>query len=710
MKIQTKLLLLLLAVGVVPMLAIVLLTRLSIRNMSTQIAAQIETQIQDNSIRRLQTDAHNFKEVIQTAAASARLALEMQGQQVEQLLAQPADENFIYSSEMPFGSDMNPDKELVNLANLQSVFYPEEIDFFCQGVFLTKNVTPQMVHDDLSRLQKMTGTYEHLYQSNRGRTLWHYTTLENGLHTNYPGGGSLPSADVYDPRTRPWYSEAKNKPGDIIANVTKDASTGKIILTFSKAIHRPDGRFAGVTAIDKTIEDIFKGFKLPRNFKKESYLIIAGFGNPGQTNPVESSKLKLWLANKTETDTISWKHEPDFPELTSTDSPVYQAMLADTRAGRPGHQIMEFEGEQCIWIYSDHLGISKVILFIIVPYDTVLSMTSETQQTILGESTRQLQLGGFLILTIIALAIILSYIRARKFTTPINQLASVADKLADGDFGAQAQIKTGDEIQRLAEVFNEIGPKLDEHQKTQRSLALARAIQQNLLPKSAPKLSNFDIAGKCRYCDETGGDYFDFIPLKHDNTESLGIVLGDVTGHGVGAALLMASGRSILRNASNHFNGNLADLMTEFNNQLSEDTGDDKFMTLFYGALCDQTRQLTWASGGHDPAIWYQHKEASFEELPNTGPLTGFMKDLPFTQAGPVTLESGDILLVGTDGIWEAENTEGVPYGKDRLHDMIARNAEYTADQIATTIIESVEAFTAPQPPADDITLIIIKA
>jgi sigma-B regulation protein RsbU (phosphoserine phosphatase) len=190
----------------------------------------------------------------------------------------------------------------------------------------------------------------------------------------------------------------------------------------------------------------------------------------------------------------------------------------------------------------------------------------------------------------------------------------------------------------------------------------------------------------------------------------VGIVLGDVTGHGVGAALLMASARSILRNASLHFTGDLAELMTQFNDQLSEDTGDDKFMTLFYGALDNKNRTLTWASGGHDPALWYHEELNTFEELPNTGPLTGYMKDMPYEQAGPVTLKVGDVLLVGTDGIWEAENTDGRPYGKERLHELIQTHKDHSSQQIVDMIIKSVEDFCAPVAPTDDVTLIVIKS
>ena len=151
-------------------------------------------------------------------------------------------------------------------------------------------------------------------------------------------------------------------------------------------------------------------------------------------------------------------------------------------------------------------------------------------------------------------------------------------------------------------------------------------------------------------------------------------------------------------------------LMVEFNNQLSEATGDDKFITLFYGVLDDEKQSMFWASGGHDPAIWYHQKEDTFEELPNTGMLMGVFKDMAYEQAGPIVFETGDILIVGTDGIWEAQNPEGESYGKDRLRNLIKRHAKNSANHIASSIVSSVELFTVPDRPTDDVTLIVVKA
>jgi sigma-B regulation protein RsbU (phosphoserine phosphatase) len=489
-------------------------------------------------------------------------------------------------------------------------------------------------------------------------------------------------------------------------SISVDVATQKLVLTVSAPVFRPDRLFAGVTAIDMTMDNMFSGLKIPPALEDKAELFLVSLGNP-EAEIID--ELAVLMHNRDTDDFGNWRAKVQIPKLLSADTDAFGKMIEDLKAEKSGLRIMEYNGKEAIWVHSGRIG-RKAALVMIVPYDVVLRLAEQTQATLLDENIKHLRRAGFLIFAIVAVAAILSFFQAKKFTMPINQLAIAANTLAEGDFSARADIHTGDELQRLAEVFNDLGPKLHEHEKTQRSLALARAIQQNLLPQQAPEIEGFQIAGRCRYCDETGGDYFDFIHLPDSEKSRVGIVLGDVTGHGVGAALLMASARSILRNASLHFSGDLAELMSQFNDQLSEDTGDDKFMTLFYGALDSESRSLTWASGGHDPALWYHREQDAFEELPNTGPLTGYMKNMNYEQAGPITLEAGDILLVGTDGIWEAEDPSGQPYGKERLFEMIRTHTESSAEQMVDAVIVSVEAFSAPVPPSDDVTLIIIKA
>ena len=315
-----------------------------------------------------------------------------------------------------------------------------------------------------------------------------------------------------------------------------------------------------------------------------------------------------------------------------------------------------------------------------------------------------------LIALVIIGIIFISLRRAKKFTRPIKELADAGKKLGEGDFEARVEIKTDDEIQQLGEVFNQIGPKLDEHQKMRQSLELARTIQQRLLPKSAPHLQNFDVAGMCKYSDETGGDYYDFISLDETGPGKVSVILGDVTGHGIGAALLMASARSMLRNNLRHYSYDLSKVLFEFNNELTRDTDPDKFITLFLGIVDDQNRQINWTLGGHDPALWYQPDADKFDELSSVGVPIGFVPDMTFEEAGPVTLSSGDVVVIGTDGIWEASNETGEMFGKKRLMNVIKNHSGKSAEEICQEIIQAVLEFCKSHHQEDDITVVVVKA
>jgi len=709
MKIRHKLLILLLTVSLLPVLITVLLTRFSIRRLSSQIAGDIETKQFRDAAEGIKILIHNYREAVMGSNNSLQLALQLQAQQAEQRLANSVPKVSVPEIDSQFG--FNPELPIPIERWLKEHPFSDSVSFQHQRLFLVDGTKPKAVQRDLGRLSTMTDVYHGLYEANRGRTLWHYTSLDNGLHTSYPGRETEALPNGYDPRERPWYILAKeSQDRQITASIIVDAVTGEPVLTLSKPVYYPNGKFAGVTAIDRQMKDYFDGLKTPAALQKNAKLYLVGLGQPGEA--IQDNLVVYWN-NQAKQDqasgNVDWQDTIVLQSLTSSDQETLTKMVEDIKADKAGIQTMEYKGKKAIWAYSRRIG-RKATLIMIVPFDLVRQLADQTQTKLVDEYLNQIRRAGLLILAVVVIAAALSYIRAGKFTRPINQLAAAANTLAAGDFSAKADIQTGDELQRLAEVFNDLGPKLAEHEKTQRSLALARAIQQNLLPQQAPEIDGFQIAGRCRYCDETGGDYFDFIHLPGSEKQKVGIILGDVTGHGVGAALLMASARSILRNASLHFTGDLAALMTQFNDQLSEDTGDDKFMTLFYGALDNSDRTLTWASGGHDPAIWYHQNSDTFKELPNTGPLTGYMKDMPYEQAGPVTLETGDILLVGTDGIWEAEDPAGQPYGKERLHELIRMSKDYSAEKIVDKVIESVEAFSDPLPPSDDITLIIIKA
>lgn len=150
-------------------------------------------------------------------------------------------------------------------------------------------------------------------------------------------------------------------------------------------------------------------------------------------------------------------------------------------------------------------------------------------------------------------------------------------------------------------------------------------------------------------------------------------------------------------------------LFHKTNRDLVRDTGDDKLLTLFYGVVGDRDRSLTCVSSGHDPALWYHADTGTIEELPNTSILLRVFEDATFAQAGPVSLRSGDVVVVGTGGIWEAQDAGGNLFGKERLYEIV-RNVHGSAEEVCRTVLKAVGDFVGAAPRQDDVTLVVLRA
>ncbi len=316
------------------------------------------------------------------------------------------------------------------------------------------------------------------------------------------------------------------------------------------------------------------------------------------------------------------------------------------------------------------------------------------------------QLLGAVILGV--LAGFIAVFQARQIVGPISQLTQAVLRLSEGNFDTRVEIDTRDEIQLLADSFNNMAPKLQEHVRMSESLALANEIQQNLLPSEAPEIPGLDIAGINLPCDETGGDYFDFIDFRDDSPTSIDLTIGDVTGHGVPAALLMTSGRALLR-AGAARGEDLSQMIEGVNDRLVSDTLDGRFMTLFYLTLDSESRSASWVSAGHDPAALYDTNADTFEELVGEGFPLGIVPEADYPTSSRDDLKPGQVIVIGTDGIWEAHNADGEMFGKDRVGEIIRKSKALPAKTIAEAILGAVLDFRGDLQREDDITVVVVR-
>ncbi len=248
-----------------------------------------------------------------------------------------------------------------------------------------------------------------------------------------------------------------------------------------------------------------------------------------------------------------------------------------------------------------------------------------------------------------------------------------------------------------------------EHDMIKQSLDLAREVQQNLLPNKNPQMERLDIAGRSIYCDVTGGDYYDFITGDTGENGQLTIAIGDVSGHGISSALLMATVRSSLRQRLSQ-PGDAGGIISDVNRQLVQDVEDSgQFMTLFYLNIDATKMQAHWVRAGHDPAIFYDPATDAFEEMGGSGIALGIEGDWRYKEYLKTALDKGQIILLSTDGIWEAFNPKGDMFGKERIYDIIRKNSSLSANEIINIILESLKRFQQGAQIEDDITLVVIK-
>ena len=312
-------------------------------------------------------------------------------------------------------------------------------------------------------------------------------------------------------------------------------------------------------------------------------------------------------------------------------------------------------------------------------------------------------------LIFIVTGLFLARLVSLNLSKPLEEIISVVKNIRRGHFGSKVRVMSNDEIGYTGDAINEMAKGLKEREKMQQSLDLAREVQLNLLPKSSPNIKGLDIAGQSIYCDQTGGDYFDFFEPDGSRKGRAIVLVGDVSGHGIPSALLMASARAFLRLRS-FLPGTIAQTVTDVNYLLSQDVGQSgQFMTLFFLGIDAGAREITWVRAGHDPAILYDQSSGSFEELMGKGIPIGVDEDWKYEENKKNGFKEGQVIILGTDGIWEARNPNGNMFGKDPIYTILRQKSGVPAGEILHEIMKSLKDFKNGLPLEDDATLVVIR-
>ncbi len=444
---------------------------------------------------------------------------------------------------------------------------------------------------------------------------------------------------------------------------------GKITLNYITSISQEPLIYKNVRAIKPTIRKVgaVEGLKYAFIVDNNN-IIMAHSDNSKEEQPFDYKELNPIAPEEMDGETTYFK---------------YQAKSGDVilKLSQP----IQYEDQK---LGEAHVGVS---------IDFIDHMIDEEKQNIFRWSLLLIIISDFLAVLLITF----------RFSRPISKLVHATRELAKGNFQYKVKLTRTDELGELADSINSMGPKLEDHVKMSQTFQLAEQLQRNLLPGANPQIQGLDIAGESRFCDETGGDFYDF--LIQPDRQGLTVIVGDVSGHGLESAFLMATARALLRQRS-AMPGDIADIITDVNYQFNLDVGESgMFMTLFYAEIDEEAKSVDYVSAGHDPAIVYDIEKDAFHELAEAGgSVLGWFEDSVYKKATK-EIRSGQILVICTDGLWEAHNAKDEMFGKERVKSIIRNHSDKSSEEIVKALIDELKQFCGSVSQEDDITLVIIR-
>ena len=380
-------------------------------------------------------------------------------------------------------------------------------------------------------------------------------------------------------------------------------------------------------------------------------------------------------------------------------------------------QVLGEKGD--VWVNTTDTGTSTHYILVELPDDkTASDMNLVMEMTYSGARLHE-RLNGIILFHlvigtgVIVLGILLSYAAARHITRPISEIITDADTIAQGDLDHPIRSMDNPEFSMLREsitvMIRRIRDYSAEIEREKADLQVAAEIQRSFLPDTIPASEGFSIAAKSIPAKEVGGDFFDVVPLaviplpEHQT----GVMIGDVSGKGVPAALFMALSCIVVRVTAPWF-AEPEKVISEANPVISANSKTGMFVTLFYGILDSRAQSLAYVNAGHNPPLVFRAGSDTVDELPATGIALGIMEDAEYNQA-TASLSPGDIVVLYTDGVTEAINSREEMFEVERLVSVVRQNQARSAQEILDAIIAAVFAFSGDQPQFDDITVMVIK-
>jgi sigma-B regulation protein RsbU (phosphoserine phosphatase) len=517
---------------------------------------------------------------------------------------------------------------------------------------------------------------------------------EHALDAAGQVGGQRLSAYAFDPTSRPWYKAAISAGGPTWGPVYVWVRDGKGVtlgVSYVEPFKDSSGKVAAVLNTELTLDDISAFLGKLRVGKTGKLFILERDGNLVASSTglncmtpdlgrMAAANAPDWIAD------ASRELRKRRGDLSSISAPARARFEV---AGEPMHVLVS--------PFQNHRGLDWLIVTLVPDSDFMADIRQNR--------IRSLGIG----LVAVALMVGVSVLAIIAMMRPILKLVAHTRRVGAGHLDDRIHLTSSREMSQLSTAINEMVENLQDRIRLRQALAMAMDVQQHLLPRDTPRVEGLEIAARSQYCDETGGDYYDYLNFSDLSEGSVLIALGDVMGHGIGAAMLMASARGMLRSQV-RVKGSLGELLTHVNDLLVIDTDGRRFMTMFLMVIDHGRGTLRYACAGHDPPVVYDPACDQFVEIGNEGGLPlGIIAGQTYSEGTFEKLRCGQVMVIGTDGVWEARNKAGEQFGYGRFREAIRESAGKSAGEIERHVFSRLLDFCDGEAFHDDVTYVVIK-
>ncbi|MEG0614218.1 MAG: SpoIIE family protein phosphatase [Oscillospiraceae bacterium] len=603
----------------------------------------------------------------------------------------------------------NPEKFAKATVNLPD---PANAGKFSTQLVLADGVRLEDVQDEIGVIGNSSGALELIAKYDDSVFGTHVAT-DSGISILVDMNSNKKGVSL-NPKTRTWYQDAVKENGRIWTDVYDDVLGGGLSITCAEPFYDKDGNIVGVAGIDSFLTDL-NTIILDTTIGDTGYAFIVN--EKGQT--IVSPKIE-----KNE------KGEIIRENLLSSENPDVRKVAWKMIDGETGITALTYEDREVFVAYTQMQTVPWSVATII-DVEEILAPANESKNQItelaFGTETR-LEKAIFLLCIMVAFVFILvaffTFFISRKLASrlsrPIAELTEGVKKISLGDLNYKINIKTDDEIETLAGTFNEMTDRLQvyvdslaaamfDKERNHAELVVAKKIQQSMLPNTFPAFpdyKDFEIYAKMQPAKLVGGDFYDYSLIDDSN---LIMLIADVSGKGVPAAMFMIVAKTLI---ANYAKSGISpeEIMYNVNNQLCENNDESMFVTAFIGLLNFKTGVFTYSNAGHNPPLIY-HSGRGFDWLDtDKNVFLGGKENFKYT-SGKLVLGRGDSVFLYTDGITEAMNADGEFYSKKRL--INALNEKEVAPMNPKEILEYMKGklidFTVEAEQVDDITMLIAK-